>query len=669
MKKTLAYSFIFFLSLLSYQLSAQAIHDAFTLKKLMNANNELAADNSSQIYQILARNMGEEKEGISYNEIVATYKDNPYIAPYLHKQLGGKKLYAGLTGQRSLAGLGAAASGLGLPGSTFLLGLTDFLVKRTKQELTIAFFRDFQKIVKESEEMQYLFPTTSKVLLKIGEDIYQFKAFWEVLRESFLKDLEDLVYNLDDYVQMSSRMGDEIAARHMMSDFFKVIELFHDQTTPADVVNYLSKDAYLHSLTPADDDAEFIPVMQSSLKLLGLISRSLENEDRNGYWVEPKMLLTLMKDTTTTDMYMGLLYQQGKDIPLGEITLGEQMEGMHSRQERNRYLMNKIKIFLEKGRKLERLAKDMRRKQIERKRNKNAPALTDEDKEREYDDYFEFTQGVCDMTAYAFEFKKEILGASNKEDSLVYQYLSILQDLNAMGLSIRKQHYTSGLISALFVIEKLLPEGEFLCERKVLMKYGTFIATAVKAKTAAEVSDAIAAFALPPGGSAIKKYSNFSIALNAYVGISAGQEILTDVGTKTYYAVTTPIGVTFNWGFKNWGAIGIMASVLDIGALTSFRFKDNSVNSLPDLKFENVLAPGGYLIYNLPKYPIAIGVGAQLGPNLRTVTNSSLGITSTSGWRWGAFLAVDIPMVSIFSTNKNYKICCKSCKNKKSVAF
>ncbi len=90
--------------------------------------------------------------------------------------------------------------------TTFLLGLTDILEGRTKMELNIAFFRELQKAINNSEEMRYLFPTTEKVLLQIDNDIYQFKAFWEALRESFIKDLDNLVYNLDDYVQLSSRI-------------------------------------------------------------------------------------------------------------------------------------------------------------------------------------------------------------------------------------------------------------------------------------------------------------------------------------------------------------------------------------------------------------------------------------------------------------------------------
>ncbi len=654
-------------------LYSQAIHDAVELRKKFLSPEDLLYENEdpNTLYNILAKNISEKDNWTTKNDIVDAYKDNPFIKGLLAPDLGGQEDFTSSfdPARGSLEGI---SSGMGLPASTFLMGLTEFLVKRTKQELTIAFFRDFQKIVQDSEEMSYLFPSTSKVLLKIGEDIYRFKAFWEVLRESFLKDLENLVYNLDDYVQLSSRIKNPVV-RDMMTDFFKVIELFYDKTSPANVITYLADDAYLHTIDAKTDSTKFITALQASLKILGLFSQSLETKDADGYWVKPDKVVEMVKDPMIARLYLGLLYQKGKHIQITkDKTFAQCLKGMSGIGSGSgagsinvRNLLNIVKGFIDKAKMLHRLTESMRKKANDRRRN--GGTLTEADKQLDYDEYFEFTQGICDMILYTYEFKKEILGSSSKEDSLVYKYLSIIGDINGMALSIRKKEYTSALMSTLFIIEKMLPKDGFACERKVLLKYGTFIATAVNAKTSKEVADAISAFALPPGGSAIKKYSKFRIALNAYVGLGAGQELLTDKSTNEFlsaspfYAVTTPIGVTFNFGFKNYGSISLLASVLDIGALTAFSFQGGT-GSIPDLQFENVLAPGGYLVYGLPKYPISIGIGAQLGPNLKSVTNGNL-VTSASGWRWGAFIAVDIPMVSVFTTNKAYKQCPRPCKN------
>ena len=649
------------------KLQAQAVHDAFELHSFLNDSMKFEEGSSPEkLYQLLAENLDNEQKNPTRDEIIDAYKDNPFIAPLIGDNLGGPKEFSGTIGSRSIDALAGASTGLGLPASTFLMGLTDFLVKRTKQELTIAFFRDFQKILKESEEMKYLFPSTTKVLMRIGEDIYQFKAFWEVLRESFMKDLNDLVYNLDNYVQNSTKIKSDLQ-RHIMSDFFKVTELFYDKKTPADIINYLSEDAFLHTIDPDTDSTLNVQHFQSSLKVLGILSRSFESEDANGYWADPEKVVAMIKKPIIANIYLGLLYQQSKNIKMGDKTLAAHIATLKGKGngEKAKRLLNTFKAFLDKAKSLQRLARDMRGKQNERRRNKNAAPMSESDKVLQYDEYFEFTQGVCELILYAYDFKKELTGSTNMQDSMLQQYLSIIGDINNIALNIRKKQYTTALMNTLFSIEKLLPADEFACERKILLKYGTFIATAAKAKTAEEVSNVIAAFALPPGGSAIKKYSKFSIALNAYVGISGGQEILNGIGAKPYYAVTTPIGFSFNWGFKNYGSFSILASFMDIGALTAYRFEDNNVSELPDLKFENVLAPGGYLVYGFPKYPVSIGIGAQMGPNLRTVTNGNLGLSNTNGWRWGAFLAVDLPIVSVYSSNKNYKQCCKKCKKKK----
>lgn len=655
------------LGVLPQLVQAQAIHDALELRSFLTEDQELqegmTESRKELFYTILARNYGEERTGLTKAELIQAYRDNPFIGPLLPEDIGDGSTLKGKTGQRSVLTNGIASSGLGLPNSTFLLGLTDFLVGRTKLELNIAFFRELQKAINDSEEMRYLFPTTEKILLQIDNDIYQFKAFWEALRESFIKDLDNLVYNLDDYVQFSSRIKDPVV-KNIVSDLFKVTELFYEKTAPADVIGYLARDAYLHTLEAKDDTTGILGTMQSHLQLLGVLSASVEHEDGNGYWVKEDKLIQLVKDPISGMLFLGLVYQHAKDISIGGQTLGSYLAPMAGQNEKVRTLLNQLKLFLQEAGKLQRLAKDMRARANELRRLK-ATSTTPVDDMSAHQAYFEFTEGVCQLLMYANDFKTTITGVENNLDTIVERFLSITSDINSITMEIRREEYTSALIHTLFVIEKILPQGEFYCERQLILKYGTFIATSVAAKTPQEVSDAIAAFALPPGSSAMKKYAKFSIALNAFVGLSGGQEVLQSLGPKAYYAVATPIGVTFNMGFKNYGSLGILASLVDIGALTALRFQDDSANELPDLRFENVLAPGGYLVYTVPKYPIAIGVGAQLGPNLRTVTNTNLGISQTNGWRWGAFIAVDIPIVSLYNSNQRYKLCGGKQKNKK----
>ncbi len=66
------------------------------------------------------------------------------------------------------------------------------------------------------------------------------------------------------------------------------------------------------------------------------------------------------------------------------------------------------------------------------------------------------------------------------------------------------------------------------------------------------------------------------------------------------------------------------------------------------------------MVYGVPKYPLSIGIGAQMGPHLRTVRDNGGAVMQTNGWRLGAFIAVDIPIVNLFTTSKKYKACKKA---------
>ena len=671
-KPLLIFCLGFFFILYFQPAKGQAIHSAFELRTYLTKDYVLQEGTTEarvkDFYTLLASHLNATRDSINnpetltHQQILDIYKKNPFIAPFLTDDFLGaladntvdlSKVRANARGS-----LDAVGTGLGVPGSTFLLGLTDFLVERTKQELNIAFFVELRKALNRSEEMHFLFPKTKEVLLKIDDNIYQFKAFWELLRESFLMDLDNLVYNLDDYVQFSKRIKNPLP-RHLMSDFFKVTELIYDKTTPANVITYLAEDAYLHLLDSTEDKTGHLKILQENLEVLGVVSKSIEKKEGSGYWVDPQRIVDMLRDPVTTAFYLGFLYEEGKSLTIGKKTLAQHLSVLVDNTDKTRQLLNTFKLFLNEASKLERLADQIRTQNNSSRRSRNNTPKTAAEIEAEHQNYFNFTQGICELFTYANTFKIELAGPSAL-DTVVTKYLSIAGDLNTVTLEIKRQQYTSALVHSIFIIEKLLPQDSFKCQRQVLLKYGTFIATAVGAQTPQEVSNVIAAFALPAGSSAMKKYSKFSIALNAFVGVSGGQETLNNgLGTNPYYAIATPIGVSFNMGFNNYGSVGILASLIDIGALTALRFQDNSAGDLPDLKIENVFAPGAYLVYAVPKYPIALGIGAQLGPNLRSVTDNNLNVVQASGWRWGAFLAVDIPIVSFYNSARRYKQCPK----------
>ena len=89
------------------------------------------------------------------------------------------------------------------------------------------------------------------------------------------------------------------------------------------------------------------------------------------------------------------------------------------------------------------------------------------------------------------------------------------------------------------------------------------------------------------------------------------------------------------------------------------------VQHLPETTLKNILAPGVYLIYGIPTWPVSIGIGAQRGPQLREirinqqlidadgiVTQGLENVIESDGWRYGFTLAVDIPIINFYTKSR-----------------
>lgn len=656
-----------------------AFYDAKALHKLLeNGKLKVNGQFGLNISGILGRNL-ERVEGFNYDSISNIYLDNPFIAPYLDLTavsikaeekddfgIEDKNRTAPIVNNNSIPQLGGGSLGFGLPTSAILLGLTDFLVKRAKQEMSIAFFKSFQEKMEESQELQLIFPHTAQVLRTISEEVYKINSFWKVLQDAFVNDFSTLPKNLSHYSQENTHIKNK-NIKDMMADFFLIIEMIKNQKTPTQIINYLATDAYIQDGYNQSDSS--FTILCQNLKLLGLLSASLEEIpaiNPKNIWVSADAFRYMLRDSVQTDFYLGFIYEKGKNCLIGDKTLGFYLHEVKKIQNYKKQFLRMLRGFLDRGQSLAGIIEKIRN-EAELANLEDAATV----KQKAIDNFYSFTDGVVEMVEYGYSIKQEIVNSNTKTDSLFLNYISIIRDINKMILDLGQERYPSAIINLLLIIKKILPAERFGCEHQVLLKYATFIATAATAQKAEDVTKAIELFALPPGSATIKKYSKFSISLNAYLGMAAGQEHLKIGNPAPFYAVATPLGVSFNWGFERAGSISLLASVIDLGALTAFRFSGvdstnlaQQSNPLPDLKFENVLAPGGYIVYGIPKIPVSVGFGLQLGPNLRTVMEQGF-TTTTSGFRWGAFIAVDIPIVNLFSTNKRYKNCIPSIRKKK----
>jgi hypothetical protein len=191
------------------------------------------------------------------------------------------------------------------------------------------------------------------------------------------------------------------------------------------------------------------------------------------------------------------------------------------------------------------------------------------------------------------------------------------------------------------------------------------MATVAQAKNSEQVEDAIEAFALPTGSARIKRETLFNVALNDYCGLFYGGENIKglDNGYKSTYGITAPIGISISWGKQyavpfsslknrdgNWSST-FFISIIDIGAITAFRFQDDVTESVPTIELKDIISPGIFYSFGIPKSPLSVNLGYQIGPLLRKVTSTDNSYQNSYS-RISIAFVVDIPILNFYTKSK-----------------
>jgi hypothetical protein len=198
----------------------------------------------------------------------------------------------------------------------------------------------------------------------------------------------------------------------------------------------------------------------------------------------------------------------------------------------------------------------------------------------------------------------------------------------------------------------LLPEKLDWRINPIVIKVLHLVNDLAVAEDGEDIEEIIERFALPPGSSSIKRESIFDVSLNAYPGLIGGGELTWRnkssyvVGTASF---TAPVGLALSWGTEKGYSHGIFLPIIDIGAITRFRFDDDTTSTLlTDLRFQDVFSPGLYYSLGFRKSPISLNIGAQYGPELRMIEPDGTGNFFPS-MRFGLGLTVDIPLLKLYT--------------------
>jgi hypothetical protein len=591
--------------------------------------------------------------------ISKTIRTNSYLRQLLETKLPGIKNYLSNSSREfkaHIAGADAAgtpATGIAalslFPARKIADGLGTFIAERFKEELTQRYlqaFRDTIILNDEKYNFSTLMPRTFVALVQY-ENVFDYRAFMTTLKEAFKDDLDNLAPNA---LLFAGKLK-EAGRIPMRDDHFYLIHYLADFS-----VNKIPEGQPLTTLVSAIDEYAYKekldPKVFSYFSIAGILSSNLTNNIGN---LEPENINRLLFNRRRLTAFSGLLLEKEKK-QLKKLSIG----GQHAYN----LLNSNIEV-------IEHSARTVRDLRI-------AYTLFDESE-----------KDARDVVRLSMKASPAIRNLLTQFDimppaDVAKVFLTVSHAVNIYDLSV-EQKYSLIITEALSLFNDLGLSGTpFLSTFK---KYGLFISNVAQAETAQEVKEALDIAALPVGSYKIKRNSFFDISFNAYPGLAVGTEFRSGVPAgfdvarvNPTIAFTAPVGLGFSWGqvrekpfhktdstinqyvvqemrngrwfsrYMTGRSHTLFFSVLDIGAVTSFRLIDDDTETLPEFNWNNILAPGVYYLNGWKNSPLSMGIGMQYGPQLRKIeAGGTAGVLEKSFFSLRVLLVVDVPIFSFYT--------------------
>lgn len=649
MKKHLFATFTFLL-IQSCLLHAQNTYeDATSLSKLNPSQKEGGKlifttnnDSHKKAASILSKYV-DPNDSSSYSKISQVFFDNPFFElpdlPSLNDQPSN---FFSKFAPNSIGGF---------PVTTFADGLARFMVKRMKEELSVMFFDQFQRELENQKDLQLLFPSTHTILETAKREIYNYQKFLPALREAFVYDMDELLENTykwttETKTDIQFPILNELRKKEQLHNSLKIgifigNELDNGQH-PGEILSELTKEEKI-------DFDKIHTDMLAYLKVLDLFSQSLKSNTSDRYWIT-KDEAYLFQDDIFLKIYLGLIYQT-------EISKEEKNQISFSNKKKFSEILKDHKDKIEK---IKNFVVPLSQ-EIVVTQNRVSYIIQNEGKVKT-SDYFNLFGNILKLAELTVNAPFIIDDNRSKFDSRNFSFY--VNQTSFLYANIKSKAYPAAVYNTYAILSKSMENSSLGSAKTGLgqfLKYGTFMATVATSESSEEVADAIEAVALPPGSARIKREAAWNISFNSYLGGFYGSERLTlsSKDTSQVAGVFAPVGLAFSRNFSlakngrgNFSA-SLFTSIIDIGALASFRLdtENDKISTLPEIKLENIISPGLYGIIGLPRVPISIGGGYQVGPVLREVTADNLTLGSKSN-RWSLFVAVDIPLVNFWTRSR-----------------
>lgn len=636
MKKIVFYATVMLLMMVSLFTSGQiAYQDALQLKNLT-----INLDSGYILFPVIDQSNVKAAEILknytnktTYGDLQKEFRDNPFIRlPEINAM-----------STRGVAGSKGLISSIGgLNVTTIADGIARFLVERTKAELDVYFFEQFRNFLDRSDygnDLKILFPNTHSIMLLAGKEIYDYQKYLQAFREAFAHDLSSLLGNSNTWINQTPP-NTALVKVIQKSKLYPYLNLslqlavdIQQGVHPGDILKSLARRSY-----PDTTWGQFGPVLATS----NLFSQSLRSAAPDRYWISEDEFAAF-KENTFTRIYLGLIYQQAKvsAIVVGGKPLTETLTRFATQIDKAQEAINNFRPILTE---IDRILKQ----------------LKGGTEEGTAGNYLVLSNGVVkimsSVNAGIVASDQSLFLTSRVEDAefLLSHSYNLVAD-------VRTKSYSAGIMEFSLILQKLKVTPEFV---DGIIRYGSFMANVATARTSEEVQQAIEVVALPPGSYRVKRESAVNISLNGYVGFYGGNEHMPASENEDRFSagLFAPVGFAFSKGKmgssekKGGKSLSFFASVIDLGALASFRFNDDQTSVASDIKLKDIVAPGGFLIYGFGKSPISIGAGVQLGPALRDVDpTGNADINKDYYVRAAGFIVVDIPILNLYNRKDKKK--------------
>lgn len=600
---------------------------------------------SSNVAKILIKYLDSAGDSLTLQQINNEYKDNIFIKQYM---INYKAVLSKGLGSETINKTEGLLSSFGSLDVTNLAdGFAKFLVERTKEELATAFFNRFIEAISDSDfkDLQILFPQTYTTFNAIGEQIYNYSAYINTIRESFEKDLSGLLTQIPEVIEEGSYRQFFNSHKGLKAILLSSIYLGNGllkKQHPGQLLADYNEGKYLYGL-----DIK----VKAAVQTLKLFSGSIRSSSGDHFWVPADSLKLLFNNTLKLNLFLGLVYQKALKVDFGDVTLADVMVDAKNNNQINS-IIDYIKGFADKSEIVTKNINILEKKSTDK---------------NDFVYYYDYYTSVFNLINYASDpssfpllnkFKPDLVS-----DSGFQNYMRMLRLGGNIALDINRRNYSSAIINLYQLYNNAFtrlsdnesPDSMNSKVRKIkqfILKYGSFMASVVQAQNSDDVKNAIEAVVLPAGSYRIKRENQFNISLNAYVGFFGGYESL--YGNQPFlnfnmnsYGITAPIGINFSKGFG--GSISGFVSIIDLGAITSFRFGDDSTKKIPTVQLKNIFSPGIFFSYGVPALPLSFNFGIQIGPNLRTVNSSQNSYNSDIYWRTSFSICVDIPLLNFYT--------------------